>query len=113
MKEISEKQIWFLESQGIDTTNLTARQAFEAIKAIKEGTKFVPTKSQGVPTGNTGNFSNKRILSQMSSPDTNVQKSIVRQCCLKCAIEFLGTTPSTKEDVIKTAEEFEKWVNRE
>lgn len=47
--------------------------------------------------------------------EPNTQTQVRREACINSAIAFLGltpTTPATQEIVIKTAEEFEKWVLR-
>ena len=51
--------------------------------------------------------------SSYATDQAEKQKSIVRQTALKAAVEFVGENDVDIPDVLKTAEEFEAWINRE
>ena len=45
------------------------------------------------------------------SNNPEVQKSIIKQSCLKCAVEFVISKDGKSDEVIKLAEKFVDWVN--
>lgn len=61
-----------------------------------------------MPKDVSKNYSQEPGLSSLKALDKDTL--IVRQSCLKAAIEYGNDLP--KEDVIKLAEEFERWVFR-
>lgn len=116
---ITEKMKWFLEQNGIDHSQMDYHTASKAIKALKEGVKLQPTQSQGssshlsVPDTFTASMPQTTYHHSYNTPDK--ETLIVRQSCLKAAIEFTEETKQESfsvERLLKLAEEFEKWVWR-
>ena len=101
MKPASDKQIAFLKNNGIEGSKMSAQ---EAHKAISEILGDAPALKPAYPAQTTHKFeySDKK------------ERLIVRQSCLKAAIEYYDKQPDGQiVDVLDMAEEFEDWVFRD
>ena len=99
---------WFKVANNID------------IKSIRKGHASIVLNDNVVTVYSSRD---KVVQGRVEVPATNynrdnVQTSIIRQSCLKAAIEYYSNKyhsnlePQSMELVLKTAEEFEKWVLR-
>lgn len=99
-------------------TKKSPKQPDYKCKAYKEGCEGViwpntyPLRP-GTPSGRT--TASLKPMFTPAIPGVDKDTSIIRQCCLKAAVEYearAGDSTSSVEEVIATAAYFEKWVTR-
>ena len=108
-EKATEKQISLMKKLGIEFhPEITKYAAIAAIKRVippKEEPKDVTPDYVKVtqPKGST-----------IFVPENGREKLIIRQCCLKAAVELHTSRLDTDNVtiVLRIAEEFERWVNR-
>lgn len=116
MEEATEKQKNFMKSLGLEVPEgITKHEARLAIDGKVNGGKPVPVEQSPMRS---------RTVKWEGDSDKDRQRLIVRQSCLKAAIEFLAPVQTVNhkdpfyderkspEDVTLMAEKFEAWVFR-
>ena len=114
-REATDKQYAMMEKLGIDYNpkgvSISEARMLIANKLGKPLNDFKDIDSAR-PRDITSNYSQEK-----SSPSLDKDTLIVRQSCLKSAVEMcasrVATIPIKTEDIIDIAECFEKWVFRE
>lgn len=105
----SEKQLNYMKGLGLEVpqgcTKAMARQLIEG-KVGKGDSMFKPPQSQPKET------------TVIPAETANRDRLIVRQCCLKAAVEVANAslqhdkTPWPSPEILELAEELEEWVFR-
>lgn len=107
--EASDKQYALMDRLGIeyDEAGVSVGEARELIKKKLESQK---------PKDVTAQYGEKSPKFKSVDGEYTAQLDkdtlIVRQSCLKAAVEYASKLGTNKDDTIKLAEEFEKWVFR-
>lgn len=104
----TDAQIHFLKSRNIDATNMSKKEASDAISNIVGGNR------QNSQAGHSFPYPKKTTY---PSDDPNKDRLIVRQSCLKAAVKYYDSLLGLEgnkinKTVLELAEEFEKWVFR-
>lgn len=74
------------------------------LNATQYGNRIKPVYSQG------GGYSSNYSQNSYSGGSDNKQKLIVKQSCLKAAVDFLKDKQAKSTDVLKVADSFVEWV---
>jgi hypothetical protein len=91
-----------------DQTKFVAGQEAEyELNATQYGNRIKPVYNQG------GGYSNNYSQNNHSGGSDNKQKLIVKQSCLKAAVDLLKDKQAKSTDVLKVAESFVTWVMEE
>jgi len=88
---------------------VVGQEAEYEISSNQYGNKIKPVYSQG----GGGNYSGGYSKSNYSSNSDDKQKMIVKQSCLKAAVDLLKDKGAKSTDVLKVADSFVSWVMQE